>query len=382
MAMTAFEGIFQKQSDSPLIFDTGDHPNSTIGSTPGTGLLASSGNTNLWDMAGNCRVVDGQFQGTGTYYLSARNTATLGGTPSPLTFVGGVFKLGQSSGSTFPVCIMGRDETGTGLDNLTPHIIMGSQGYAVQQRLNGGAFVVQTQNTWKGGELIVGQPYFVGIKYDYANSTVTISLPDGETVQLPSQCQTTLPTVGCWEGVNGGTQDYVSWSKVFLGQSDGDSYRPVLGAASQKDINSLKCNVSQIKHTKSGATSGATSLISFNCPPPGQEAMELIVEVTGAVVSSAIPGCCYVYRKYGVPVLCSGGNNYLGSPRLLDYDAQNPSGVGVIIDMYFNPSISGNVVTIGATPYLGGSNVGLVSAVKWTAIGHDTGAPGGSWSAL
>lgn len=378
----AFSGLFQRVSDSPLIFDSGDHPNGTIGSTEPTGLLATSGNVRLWDPAGNAQVFNKHFCGFGTSYLTARNAATLGGTPVPLTSIGGVFSFQGTTGTGMPMCMFGRDETGSGLDNLTPHINFGSQQYYISQRIGGGAFVMLAAGSWKGGELSFNQSYQISCDYDYTNNKTTVFLPDGTVLTLPSQCSTTLPPDGCWEIVNvTSVPDFSSWSKVWLGKSDAFDFRALTSSASQSDFTDLKTAVSQLRNSKTGATSGPIDLISFTSPSV-QGDFELLLDVTAAVLSGTLPGCCMTYRRYGIGITSNGATNVVSSIRSLDTDLCNPAWTGIVVDFTLLPSIIGSVIKITCTPSVTGANAGYVTGLQWSATGHDVGLSGGFWSKL
>lgn len=381
----AFDGLLQLKSASPLLFDTGDHPNGAVGSTEATGTLITSGNARLWDITGYASFVNGAIEGPNTIYLTLRNTQTLGGATSPITSIGGVFTLLQDSGSGMPMCLFGRDETGTGLDNLTPHINFGSQGYGITQRIGGGSFITLTTGSWKGGPLPVGEPLAISCDYDYTGSgTTTIFMPDGTTLYLPSQCQTTLPPDGCWEVVSPAIGPIAAWNKLWSGKSDAWDFRAMGNGASTYDLNDLKEAVSQLHNVKLGSTTAQTNFLTFTMPYGGQQDAELIVDIVASVVSSSLPGVCSCYRKIGIPVLSNGGANILGTPsyRLIDSDFQDPSWTSLGIDFTPAISISSGIVTIGAVPALSGPNQIYVSGVKYAATGHDVGEVGGSWRRL
>ena len=212
---------------------------------------AQSGNSQ-WQVTGDGAKVVSQHlipksgPPTGNYYAWLPNTSTLGGTPSPITTMGGTFRFcSNNDGNPYApgqiAATMLASNVNNDLGHGFMHLELGPTTWVLADTLtNTGGFVT----VGKGVQNIKPDcttEYAVEMDIDVAAGTVKVILPGGQVVNITdSQITTINPVKGGWQArdVNDGSVD-PGWGSVWMGgPSQAKKFAATAGHSA--DINALQ----------------------------------------------------------------------------------------------------------------------------------------------
>jgi hypothetical protein len=361
LGQSAYDGVAQRPSASPLIYGIFDLPDGTTI----TGNVLESGNsawTNLG--AGNFMAVDGESTngnagcspapGCSNTYNDFPNSATLGGTPQPITSQGGSFRFNNDQMALALIA-----DAGTGGSSFVNflHLNFGPHGWALTYCVTGtcpSGFTVLGTGSYS---LIIGQPYGISWDLDQPNHRVRLHLPDGTNTGWYT-FSSSMPALVYNRFQIGGFSSPLSarWLNVWSGQSKAEALVAAGRGAPMAEITRLNGLQNKVAASKSVTYSGSpvyTPFASFDSGNP-QSGNRLTVHVSAVLVSSALPGTAMDIEDWEVPVYSSACCQYLGSTVGLH---SNPVAMaGIYLTGALNVALSGTVVTLGYVGSISGPN--------------------------
>jgi hypothetical protein len=368
-AQDAYKGIAQRPSASPLIYGIFDLPDGTTI----TGTTLESGNS-AWSNigAGTFQAINGEgtnglagctpAPSCSNTYNEFPNTATLGGTPVPITSQGGSFRIEPAGAGAMPLTLIA-DMCGSGMGGCTPftnflHLNFGQGGWALTYCVTGSCpagFNVLGSGTYL--PLTIGAAYQVSWDIDEVNHQVTIHLPDGTNGGPYSFPASLAPIIDRFQ--IGGFSNPLSarWLNVWSGQSKAEAMAAAGRAAPMIDVTTLRAQNNQNGSQKSGLTLGTAKLFATVTMASAQFGDRVEVNAQTVVESSALPGVALDIEDVEVPVFSTGCCNQMGPVKVKNSDPQNSSGVcftspisaslagtpgyGYTVSLYATPNVYG-----------------------------------------
>lgn len=362
----------QQPASALYICDTFDYANGTIihGQTTADGH-------STWDEGQLHAVVqDGFLTNTGNSYAGFAYTSTPGGTPQPLKTFGGVFKYNSYTGAVSTVLIASQ---GSALTKML-HLELGLRSWTLSVADSPSyPFPHYISSDFYKHPLTIGVLYRASMDIDAVNCKMTIHLPDGDTKVFthPSVCDV-APTFTHYQLGAATPAGTASWAMVWAGPSKAEAFAAAGGATNSLDFANMFATSNVAVNEKVGSTTGTTDLMAFTTP--SLQSGNLLNVTIVAKVEGGSPGVADAIRVYHIPIRSDGAVSQKGAVTQENYDT---GCCGVTMDI--TPSFvfnSPGVLTISATPTVGGAAGGSVTNIRYSIKCEAFGDHGGVWTPL
>ncbi len=362
----------QQPASVLYICDTFDYPDGTLID----GQTTPDGHS-TWTEGLHAAVVQkGVLTNTGNSYGGFYYSATPGGTPQPLKSFGGVFRYNSYTGAVSTVLIASQ---GSALTKML-HLELGLRGWTLSVADSPSyPFPYYISSDFYKHPLTIGVLYRASMDIDAVNCKMTIHLPDGDTKAFthPSVCDV-APTFTHYQLGAATPAGTASWAMVWAGPSKAEAFAAAGGATNSLDFAKMFSTSNVEINEKAGSTTGTVDLMAFTTP--SLQSGNLLNVTIVAKVEGGSPGVADAIRVYHIPIRSDGAVSQKGAVTQENYDT---GCCGVTLDI--TPTFAFNspgVLTISATPTVGGAAGGSISNIRYSIKCEALGDHGGVWTPL